>query len=221
MKSSFKHNEIIIQMQQIHHSNTMKSSFIHSENDIISSHFASLGQGITVNVLPRMTQETDDGIADAGKAKIGGIDFINGYPKSLSGIVLSMDGRSVTMYSDKEIHVERMNTHSAILVNVGRGKKILYAVDLQTCLLLDFTSHTFFNGFIHVAEAARQVEGSLCRFLGTSYHQHLVPVVHDEGRSSRTGVGIVGETAVTTLLALKVVDFEMRAAADGTESKNL
>jgi hypothetical protein len=194
----------------------MKSSFIHSENDIISSHFASLGQGITVNVRPRMTQETDDGIADAGKAKIGGIDFINGYPKSLSGIVLSMDGRSVTMYSDKEIHVERMNTHSAILVNVGRGKKILYAVDLQTCLLLNFTSHTFFNGFIHVAETAREVEGAFGRLLGTTYYQQLIVVVDDECCCGRAGIGIIREATVPALLAFEVVDLKMTAATNRT-----
>jgi len=161
-------------------------------------------------------QESDDGVADAGKAKLGGIDLGYGNPKSLSGVVSGFDGRDGAVHPSQVIHIERMDAHTAIDVDVGRREEILDVRDVKACLLLDFTNHTLLYRFTHIDESARQVERSLGWFLGATDDQHLIVVVDDKCCRCGTGVGIVREPTVATLLALEVVHFKMLTTTNRT-----
>ena len=120
------------------------------------------------------------------------------------------------MHTHQEIHIEGVDTHAAIHIDIGRGEEVLDVFDIEPCLFLYLTTHTLLYGLIHVAETARQVEGSLGGFLGTSDNQQLIVVVDDECCRSRAGIGVVSETTVPALLALEVVHLKVRTATNGT-----
>ena len=120
------------------------------------------------------------------------------------------------MHGNQEVHVERVDTHAAIQIDIGRGKEVLDFLDVESGFLLDFATHSLFYRFAHVDETTRQVERPLGRFLSTSHHQHLLLVVDNKSSRSRTGVCIIRKPAVLTLLAFEVVDLKMTAATDRT-----
>jgi hypothetical protein len=109
-----------------------------------------------------------------------------------------------------------MDTHAAVHIDIGRGEEVLDVVDLQSRLFLDLTTHALLNGFIHVAETAREVEGAFGRLLGTTYYQQLIVVVDDKCCCGRAGIGIIGEATVAAFLAFEVVDLKMTAATNRT-----
>ena len=131
----------------------------------------------------------------------------------------SSDG--IAGYTNQKVHIEGMDTHAAIFIDIRGREEIPHLFNVQPCLFLDFATHPLFYRFIHITEATWQVEGSLGRFLGTTHHQQLIPIVHDEGCRCRTGIGIIGKAAVTAALAFEVVNLEMTAATDRTELKFL
>ena len=98
-----------------------------------------------------------------------------------------------------------MDAHATILIDVGRREKILDFVYVEPRLLLDFATHALLHGFVHVAEAAWQVERPLGRFLGAAHYEQLVVLVDDKSSGGGAGVRIVDEPAVVAPLALEVV----------------
>jgi hypothetical protein len=121
----------------------------------------------------------------------------------------------------QEVHIEGMNTHATIHIDIGRREKVLDIIDFQARLFLDFTTHAILYGLIHVAEASRQVKSAFGRLFGTTHYQQLIVVVDDKRCRGRTGVGIIGEATVSALLALEVVDLKMTAATYRTVSEFL
>jgi len=172
-------------------------------------------------------QEADDGVADAGETKLGGIDLADRYPESLSGVVggtdNGLDGCRVAVDGNEEIHVDGMNAHAAVLVDVGRRELIdnVGLTDLKARFFLDLAAHAFLDGLVHIDKTTGQVEGALGRLLGSSHDEHLVQVIDDEGCRGGTRIGIVDKPAVATTLALEVVHLEVLPATDGAALKFL
>lgn len=131
-------------------------------------------------------EEADDGIADAGKAEVGRIDLADRNPEGLSGIISSTDSGlervRIAMNRNEVIHVEGMNSHATIQVDVRRGEEILDVVDVEACLFLDLTSHALFYRLAHIDKPSRQVECTLSRLLAAAHDEHLTDIVDDEGR---------------------------------------
>lgn len=172
-----------------------------------------------------VVEESYDGVADAGKPEVGGVDLADGYPKGFGGIVGStdggLDGLKVAVNGHQEVHVERVDAHATIYIYVGRGKEIVYLRHVESRLFLDFAPHALLYRLAHVNKATGQVESAACGVLGPTHHQHLVVVVDDECCRGRARIGIVGEAAVATLLALEIVDLKAGTAADRTEAEFL
>ena len=78
---------------------------------------AIMPQALIASRLPFL-QEADDGIADAGEAEVGWIDLVDGYPAGFGRIVGGGYGDGVAVYGDQEVHVEGMDAHAAIGVDV-------------------------------------------------------------------------------------------------------
>lgn len=101
---------------------------------------------------------------------------------------------------DKEIGIE---------VGVGQGEKVVDMGDGKSRLLQYLAADTLFACLVHVDESARKVEGTFGWFFGTAAHKQFVATIHNQSYGGRTGVEVVGETALDTTLRLLVVLLEM------------
>ena len=97
----------------------------------------------------------------------------------------------------------------------------MYLRHVESRLFLDLAPHALLYRLSHVNKATGQVKGAACGVLGPTHHQHLIVVVDDECCRGRARIGIVGEAAVATLLALEIVDLKAGTAADRTEAEFL
>ena len=125
-----------------------------------------------------------------------------------------MDGGIIIDMTEEE-HIEGVDIHAGIAVDVGDGKEIFHLLDDQTCLFLDFTDDSLLACLVVVDKAAWQVECPFGGILGTTDDQQFALAVQNEGSRGRTGVLIIGEPTVRTVLALDIVYLKQFAATLG------
>lgn len=151
-----------------------------------------------------------DGLSDRAQSETFDIDLTKRHPETFCRIVGCMNLVSLHM-ADIE-HIEGMNIHARVTIDVRNGEKILHLADFQTRLFLDFADDALLACLVVVNEAAWQVKGALGGFLATTHNEQLTPTVQNEGCRGRTGILVVGEPAVRTVLAFEVVDLEILTA---------
>ena len=105
-------------------------------------------------------------------------------------------------------------THKRIEIEGRDAELIVYPDYLQTRFFLNFSSHAFFTGFIHIYESARQVEGAFGGLVFSANHQKFFFLIEDEGYCGAAGIQIIGESAVLAFFTLEVVDLEIRRTAN-------
>ena len=125
-----------------------------------------------------------------------------------------MDGGIIIDMTEEE-HIEGVDIHAGIAVDVGDGEEIFHLPDDQSCLFLDFTDDSLLACLAVVDKAAWQVECPFGGILGTTDNQQFALAVQNEGSRGRTGVLIIGEPAVRTVLALDIVYLKQFAATFG------
>lgn len=125
-----------------------------------------------------------------------------------------MDGGIIIDMTEEE-HIEGVDIHAGIAVDVGDGEEIFHLLDDQTCLFLDFTDDSLLACLAVVDKAAWQVECPFGGILGTTDDQQFALAVQNEGSRGRTGVLIIGEPAVRTVLALDIMYLKQFAATLG------
>ena len=125
-----------------------------------------------------------------------------------------MDGGIIIDMTEEE-HIEGVDIHAGIAVDVGDGKEIFHLLDDQTCLFLDFTDDSLLACLAVVDKATGQVECPFGGILGTTDDQQFALAVQNEGSRGRTGVLIIGEPAVRTVLALDIMYLKQFATTLG------
>ena len=144
------------------------------------------------------------------------MDGFKRNPIGLFSIVHCFNVREV-FYLDNVEHIKGVDQKAGVKVEVGDAELIVYFYGVKPSFLFYFSCHASFSGFVHVDKTTRQVEGSLGRLVLSANYQKLVFLVEDEGYCGAARVEIVGESAVFALLALDVVDFEVRGSANGAK----
>ena len=104
------------------------------------------------------------GLSDGTQAKTFYIDFAERDPETGICIVGSLNHYIVFHVAEIE-HIECMDVHARVFINVRNRKEILHFFDAESCLFLDFPDDTLFTRFPVINETAREVKGSLCRLL--------------------------------------------------------
>ena len=94
-------------------------------------------------------------LTDRGEAKALYIDLSQRNPHTLSGIVGSLDHVTVGMAQIK--HIQCMDVHPRVTVDVGYRKEILHLSDIEPCFFPDLSDNALLTALPIVDEAARQV----------------------------------------------------------------
>ena len=150
-------------------------------------------------------------LTDRGEAKALYIDLSQRNPHTLSGIVGSLDHVTVGMAQIK--HIQRMDVHPRVTVDVGYRKEILHLSDIKPCLFPDLSDDALFTTLSIIHETARQVKGVFGGLLATTGYEQLAFAIQDEGRRCRTGILIICKPTTRAVLALEIMLFEVFAAA--------
>lgn len=148
-------------------------------------------------------------LADGVETEEGGIDFREGNPLAVGHIVEGLQGLFVIFDRAEEELVECVHKEIGIEVGVGQGEKVVDMGDGKSRLLQYLAADTLFACLVHVDESAGKVKGAFGWFFGTAAHKQFVATVHYQSHGGRTGVEVVGETALDTTLRLLVVLLEM------------
>lgn len=83
----------------------------------------------------------------------------------------------VSLTRQRKKHVEGVDVHIAIAVEVGDAEQVVGTGDMQAGLFKHFTDDAFFTRLIHIGETTRKVERALRRlFLATDYQQLVMLV---------------------------------------------
>lgn len=148
-------------------------------------------------------------LADGVETEEGGIDLREGNPLAVGHIVEGLQGLFVIFDRAEEELVECVHKEIGIEVGVGQGEKVVGMGDGKSRLLQYLAADTLFACLVHVDESAGKVKGAFGWFFGTAAHKQFVATVHYQSHGGRTGVEVVGETALDTTLRLLVVLLEM------------
>ena len=114
-------------------------------------------------------------------------------------------------------HVEGMDHEAGIEIEVRNAELIVHLDGIKASFFFYLTCHGLFAGFVHIDKTARQIEHVFSWLVLAANYQQLILLVEDEGNGGAARVEIIGEAAVLALLALDVVDLEIRRAANGAE----
>ena len=161
-----------------------------------------------------------DSLADRTQSEALYIDILEGYPCTFRRIVTGMYDSLVIHLTEVE-QIECVDIHAGVLVDIGDGEEILHLFDVKAGFLLDLTDDALLARFLIIHKTARQVKGALAWLFPSDGHQQLSFAVDDEGSRRRTGVLVVGEPAVRTMLALEVMDLEQITAAFRTVMESI
>jgi hypothetical protein len=121
----------------------------------------------------------------------------------------------------EEEHIKGVDVHAGIAVDVGNGEEIFHLLDIEASLFLYLADNSLLACLVVVYKPARQVECPFGGILGTTDNQQFALAVQNEGSRGRTGVLIIGEPAVRTVLALDIMYLKKFAAAFGAVVENV
>ena len=153
-------------------------------------------------------QEPSDGVTDTPQTKVLSPYLTEWHPLTGGRIVGSLR-LGIRLRLTEIEHVERMDFHARIAIDVRNGEEVAATGYHESRLLTYFSQHPLLARLVHIDETTRQVERPLGRLLSPPHNQkfHLSALTSadDKGGGSRRRIGIVGKAAVGTMLALHIV----------------
>ena len=105
-------------------------------------------------------------LTDRGKTKPLYIDLSQRDPHTLGDIVGSLNLITISMTQIK--HVQRVDVHSRIVVDVRDGEKILHLANIESSFFLDLADDALLTALPVIHKAAWQVKGIFSRLFATS-----------------------------------------------------
>ena len=157
-------------------------------------------------------------LADGAQSEALHIDLPERYPRAFCRIVSSPYCVIVFRVTEVE-HIERVDVHARVTVDIGNGEEVLHMADVEARLFLDLADDTLLARLPVINESPGQVECALGGIFGAPCHQQFALAVQDEGRRGRTGVLVIRKPALRAVLALEVIDLEELAPALRTVSE--
>lgn len=103
-----------------------------------------------------------DGIADGGKSELRGVELRNGNPLQRGDVVVWRENCVLRQMTPIE-EVERVDVKSTVVVDVGKGERIVAHEHIGAEFFEKFAMKRLFAGFAKFKKPARKVE---CAFGG-------------------------------------------------------
>ena len=125
-------------------------------------------------------------LTDRTQSKPFYIHLLKGYPRTFCRIVVCMDGGIIIDMTEEE-HIEGVDIHAGIVVDVGDGEEIFHLLDIEASLFLYLADNSLLACLVVVYKPARQVECPFGGILGTTDDQQFALAVQNEGSRGRTG----------------------------------
>ena len=146
-----------------------------------------------------------------------GTHVSEGEPEEVSGIVEGMEG-GISGDVNAEEEVAGVDDVAAVGIGVGDGEEEFAHGGLGAGFLAHFAHDACLGGLTGIHEAAGEVEGAACGFVGAASDEKFLCITahrggaQNDGNGGGGGVGIVGEAAVSATLGAGIVLREMRGA---------